>query len=89
MFEIKPDIRMTTQEKLLFNIQELLKGLVNNEKIETETNQNEQENKTYDIDNMKRQEIMKELKQFNNLPDGWIKLPNEELKMIFREKVLE
>ena len=71
---------MTTEEKLLFNIQELLINLIPTEKPTLKKIQI----KTIDIDSMRRQDMLKELKVCPDLPEGWSKLSNIELKELLR-----
>lgn len=77
------DINLVNSEiKLLYDIRELLieqneflKCLSGNSRTET----------TVQVDDLKRADLMKLVKELPDRPQGWTKLPNEELKTLLKD----
>jgi hypothetical protein len=80
------DINLVNSEiKLLYDIRELL--IEQNELIKsliTKENQNESNNQPK-LDGLKRADLMALIKELPNKPQGWTKLPNEELKALLKD----
>jgi hypothetical protein len=76
------DINLVNSEiKLLYDIRELL--IEQNELLKRLTDN--QTTAKVDIENLKRADLMKLVKELPDRPQGWTKLSNDELKALLKE----
>jgi hypothetical protein len=78
------DINLVNSEiKLLYDIRELL--IEQNELLKFLTKTDNQTTAKVDTENLKRADLMAKVKELANKPQGWTKLPNEELKALLKD----
>jgi hypothetical protein len=78
------DIHLVNSEiKLLYDIRELL--IEQNELLKFLTKTDNQTTAKVDTENLKRADLMAKVKELANKPQGWTKLPNEELKALLKD----